>query len=114
MRNCWIQDDRTATPSTLSTLTRQLLSLQAPHIVRELREAFEENETELRFRAQEMRKLTTGHSPAQLKVPFLFDHFQVYAVYNVHDGSFGKLVITAMGEEDVDRPSFSITVFLTA
>lgn len=98
----------------MSTLTRQLLSLQAPHIIRELREAFEENETELRYRAQEMRKLTTGHSPAQLKVPFLFDHFQVYAVYNVHDGSFGKLVITAMGEEDVERPSFSITVFLTA
>lgn len=96
----------------MSSLTRKILSVEAPLMIQELRTAFELHEAQLKEQALRQRASMQGHVPEEVLVPFLFDQLQVYAAYQVLAGRFSKLMAYAQDEKADEQPTFVITVFL--
>lgn len=97
----------------MSTYTRQLLHEQAPLIIHELREAFEQHEMQLMALAEAQLATVEGIIPEVIHVPFHFDQLRVYAIYRVQERLFQQLVAHAEVESKSKCRTFSITVFLT-
>lgn len=98
----------------MSSTVRKVLSQDAPIIIHELRTAFELNEPALKEQAVRQQNDVHGAIPEQIQVRFHFDQFQVYAVYQVREAVFSKLLAYAQEEGESSRPTFLITVFLSS
>jgi hypothetical protein len=100
----------------ISTNTPRSLPTDAPAIIRELRDAFDQRLTNLHAVAQEKAPTARpgqGHDgTAMYHIDFPLGVLQVTAIYDSAQDRFTQLVARMAEEAHHERPSFTISLFL--
>lgn len=86
----------------------------APPIVQQLREAFDNQLESLHKVAVRMQSTDQDHATKMLHVPFTFEQYDVEAMYDLEQDLFTQLVARPKNELDHQRPSYTISLFLVA
>ncbi len=84
-----------------------------PRIVQRLRKDFDDRLMELYKEAIERAKNEPVSAAETVHVPYAVDGLHVTAVFHEPTGHFTQLIARSQREEGEERPSFTISLFLT-
>lgn len=97
----------------ISTYSTRPLSPNAPAIIRELRASFDERMMDLAREASAMLPHEASAGPDRTThVSYTYGPLLVTAVYNWTSGQFTQLIARDSAEEGLERPSFTLSLFL--
>ena len=84
----------------------------APAIVQRLRAVFDEMMESLHATATLIQVKEREHATKMIHVPFVFEQFDVEAMYDVEQDLFTQLVARPGRNNENDRPPYTISLFL--